>query len=62
MRQGFPSYRKKASVRFIEFVRRAIVFAIAIGAVLSAPLFATPCGSSVPVGSITVFIFDGTTS
>ena len=46
----------------IAFTRRAIVFAIANGAVLSAPLLITPCGSSVPVDSSTVFIFDGTTS
>src|SRR5215203_4653396 len=46
----------------IAFVRRAIVRAIAVGAVLSAPLFTTPCGSSVPVGSRTVVILDGTVS
>jgi hypothetical protein len=39
-----------------------MVLAIAVGAVLSAPLLMTPCGSSVPVESSTVFIFDGTTS
>src|SRR5438105_13739867 len=36
--------------------------AIAMGAVLSAPLFLTPCGSSVPVGRSTVVMRDGTTS
>src|ERR1043166_4342632 len=46
----------------IAFVRRAMVFAIANGAVLSAPLLMTPCGSRVPVGRRTVVIFDGTTS
>src|SRR5215210_1930997 len=35
---------------------------MAIGAVMSAPLLTTPCGSSVPVGSRTVVIFEGTTS
>src|SRR5688500_12686543 len=46
----------------IALVRRAIVRAIAVGAVLSAPLFITPCGSSVPVGSSTVLTLDGTVS
>src|ERR1043165_9298828 len=44
------------------FTSRAILRAIATGAVMSAPLLTTPCGSSVPVGNITVLIFDGTTS
>ena len=42
--------------------RGAMVRAIAVGAVLSAPLLTTPCGSNVPVGKITVRIFDGTNS
>src|SRR5256714_12167766 len=42
--------------------RGAIWRAIATGAVMSAPLLMTPCGSKVPVGSKTVVIFDGTTS
>src|ERR1051325_7817478 len=40
----------------------AILRAIATGAVMSAPLLITPCGSIVPVGRITVLIFAGTTS
>jgi hypothetical protein len=46
----------------IALTEGAILRAIAIGAVLSAPLFATPCGSSVPVGSSTVWTFAGTVS
>ena len=46
----------------IAFTSRAIFRAIPRGAVRSAPLLMTPCGSSVPVGRITVLIFDGTTS
>ena len=46
----------------IAFSRGASSRAIASGAVMSAPLFATPCGSSVPVGNSTVRIFDGTSS
>src|SRR6185503_11636679 len=46
----------------LAFTSRAIFRAIAMGAVMSAPLLTTPCGSSVPVGKITVLIFDGTTS
>src|SRR5262245_42771570 len=41
---------------------RAILRAMVTGAVMSAPLLITPCGSSVPVGRITVLIFAGTTS
>jgi hypothetical protein len=41
---------------------RAILRAIATGAVMSAPLLITPCGSSVPVGKITVLILEGTAS
>ena len=46
----------------IAFRRGASSRAIPSGAVMSAPLLATPCGSSVPVGSSTVRIFDGTSS
>src|SRR5215216_5169134 len=46
----------------IALTSRAIFLAIATGAVMSAPLLITPCGSSVPVGSITVLIFEGTAS
>src|SRR5678816_4803750 len=46
----------------IAFTPGAICFAIATGAVMSAPLLITPCGSSVPVGRITVLTFDGTSS
>src|SRR5690349_9565513 len=46
----------------IAFTSRAILPAIATGAVMSAPLLMTPCGSIVPVGRITVLIFEGTTS
>ncbi len=40
----------------------AIASAILTGAKLSAPLFTTPCGSSVPVVSSTVLTFVGTIS
>src|SRR5919197_5589300 len=40
----------------------AMARAIARGAVMSAPLLMTPCGSSVPVGKSTVCTFDGTAS
>src|SRR5262245_62294243 len=46
----------------IAFTSRAILRAMAIGAVMSAPLLTTPCGSSVPVGRMTVLILEGTTS
>src|SRR5882672_7831707 len=46
----------------IAFTSRAILRARATGAVMSAPLLITPCGSSVPVGRMTVLIFEGTTS
>src|SRR6266513_3028081 len=46
----------------IAFTSRAILRARATGAVISAPLLITPCGSSVPVGRMTVLIFEGTTS
>src|SRR5262245_11604143 len=46
----------------MAFTSRAIFRAKATGAVMSAPLLITPCGSRVPVGSITVLIFDGTYS
>src|SRR5262245_46486247 len=46
----------------IAFTSLAIFRAIVRGAVISAPLLITPCGSRVPVGRITVLILAGTTS
>src|SRR5438270_787367 len=46
----------------MALTRGAIALAIATGAVMSAPLLMTPCGSSVPVGKRTVCTFDGTAS
>src|SRR5262245_58257679 len=46
----------------IAFIVGAIFRAIASGAMLSAPFAVTPCGSSVPVGNMTVFTLTGTTS
>ena len=43
-------------------VRAAMARAIATGAMMSAPLAVTPCGSSVPSGTSTVSIRLGTTS
>ena len=43
-------------------VRGAMARAIATGAMMSAPLAVTPCGSSVPSGTSTVSIRFGTTS
>ncbi len=39
----------------MAFTSRAILRASATGAVMSAPLLMTPCGSIVPVGRMTVF-------
>src|SRR5439155_19531480 len=46
----------------MALTRGAISRAIATGTRMSVPLGATPCGSSVPSGSRTVWIFAGTHS